>query len=290
MQPQAKSTKTTNPQKALAIIYKSKYGATKKYAKWLKQAIENMENVGKMGNIENPQASAKKENIEKENTKKASAKNESAKRHETQKNIKNIKNSPIHFINCTNCDIYEAEGISAQTLKPYQIIIFAGALYGGELSIGATLKDFLASQKTTTSITTKTQTTTKSMQTPKNTSQTPKICPHFPQIYCLIIGLSSPKNALNYQKALDKNLTKEEQQGIRFYFLQGGIDFDSLDSGDRARMEAYRAMLRARADKSPEQEALLKNQKLDFAHKDAIKPIIKSIKDFVAIIFEASVC
>lgn len=274
MQPPAQSKKTNNPQKALAIIYKSKYGATKKYAKWLKQAIENMANMGNVGNIENPQTSAKKENTEKENAKKASAKNESAKKHETQKNT---KNSPIHFIHCINCDIYEAEGISAQTLKPYQIIIFAGALYGGELSIGATLKDFLASQKTTTNITTKTKTTTKSTQTPKNTSQTPKISPHFPQIYCLIIGLSSPKNALNYQKALDKNLTKDEQQGIRFYFLQGGIDFDSLDSGDRARMEAYRAMLRAKADKSLEQEALLKNQKLDFAHKDALKPIIDEI-------------
>ncbi|MGX3044839.1 hypothetical protein [Helicobacter sp. T3_23-1056] len=275
MQPQAKSKKTNNPQKALAIVYKSKYGATKKYAKWLKQAIENIGNMGNVANvenIENPQTSAQKENTEK-----ANAKNESAKKHEMQKNIKNTKNSPIHFTNCINCDIYEAEDFSAQTLNPYQIIIFAGALYSGELSIGATLKGFLASQKTTTNITTKTQTTTKSMQKSKNTSQTPKISPHFPQIYCLIIGLSSPKNAPNYQKALDKNLTKDEQQGIRFYFLQGGIDFDSLDSDDRARMEAYRAMLRARADKSPEQEALLKNQKLDFAHKDALKPIIDEI-------------
>ena len=259
MQQTAQSPKTNNTQKTLAIVYKSKYEATKKYAKWLAQAIKNMKNT--------------QESVKKASTKKDGATNQTMQT--MQKNIKNAKNSPIH---CINCDIYDAKDILAQTLNPYQIIIFAGALYGGELSIGASLKDFLASQKNAAKITTK---TTKSTQNPKYATKTSKIYPNIAQIYCLIIGLSSPKNALNYQKALDKNLTNDEQKGIRFYFLQGGIDFDKLDSGDRARMEAYRAMLRAKDDKTPEQEALLKNQKLDFARKDLLEPIIDAIKDLI---------
>ncbi|MGX2971621.1 hypothetical protein [Helicobacter sp. T3_23-1059] len=257
MQQTAQSPKINNTQKTLAIVYKSKYGATKKYAKWLAQAIKNMKNT-------------------QESAKKASEKKDGAKKQTIQKNIKNAKNSPIH---CINCDIYDAKDMLAQALKPYQIIIFAGALYGGELSIGASLKDFLASQKNATKAQKSTK-ATKSTQNPQDkyaTTKTSKIYPNIAQIYCLIIGLSSPKNALNYQKALDKNLTNDEQKGIRFYFLQGGIDFDKLDSGDRARMEAYRAMLRAKEDKTPEQEALLKNQKLDFARKDLLEPIIDEI-------------
>ncbi len=254
MQQTAQSPKTNNTQKTLAIVYKSKYGATKKYAKWLAQAIKNMKNT-------------------QESAKKASEKKDVAKNQTIQKNIKNAKNSPIH---CINCDIYDAKDMLAQALNPYQIIIFAGALYGGELSIVASLKDFLASQKNATNAT-KAQKSTKSTQNPKYATKTSKIYPNIAQIYCLIIGLSSPKNALNYQKALDKNLTNDEQKGIRFYFLQGGIDFDKLDSGDRARMEAYRAMLSAKEDKTPEQEALLKNQKLDFARKDLLEPIIDEI-------------
>lgn len=264
--------------KSVAILYKSKYGATKKYAKWLKQAIENM------GNIKNTQDSAKNEGAKNESIKK-----ESAKKQTIQNHINHTKHSPIY---CINCDIYDVEDTSAPILNQYDIIIFAGALYGGELSIVKSIKDFLACQKNATNNTntaniqnaTKIQNITNNpkstnpAQNPQNKStQNPKICPNLAQIYCLIIGLSSPKNALSYQKALDKNLSKEEQRGIRFYFLQGGIDFGRLDSGDRARMEAYRAMLRAKEDKSPEQEALLAHQRLDFARKDLLEPVVDEI-------------
>ena len=259
--------------KSVAILYKSKYGATKKYAKWLAQAIENM------GNIKNTQDSAKNEGAKNESIKK-----ESAKKQTIQNHIKHTKHSPIYCINSINCDIYDAEDTHAPILNQYDIIIFAGALYGGELSIVKSIKDFLACQKDATN-TTNTANIPKSTNPAQNlqskSTQNPKIYPKNLQIYCLIIGLSSPKNALSYQNALDKNLSKEEQRGIRFYFLQGGIDFGRLDSGDRARMEAYRAMLRAKVDKSLEQEALLANQKLDFARKDLLEPVVNKIKDFV---------
>lgn len=207
------ATKSANHKNAkqIAIVYKSKYGTTKKYAIRLAKAIAS---------------------------------------HKT-------------------CDIYEADKIPAKALNHYDIVIFAGAIYSGVLNLAQNLQDFLAQAKQA-----KKQHTKQSQKAQKHTRQ------HItPKIHCLIIGLSNPNNAQNYQNALDNNLTKTQQQGIRFHFLQGGLDFNKLDKSDKQAMQAYRAMLAKRDSLSKEQEALLANKAVDFTNKDSLKPVINAIKD-----------
>ena len=185
-----------NSQKSILIVYKSKYGATKDYAKWLEKALASRQ---------------------------------------------------IH------CDIYEVDKASMCDLEGYGAVVFAGGLYGGELSIAKSLKDFAR------------HLTQRQKSTPT---------PNIPKLHCILIGLSSP--LAHHKSTLDKNFTPSEQEGIEFHFLQGRLDFGKLDSADRERMNAYREMLRARASRTSEQEALLENDAVDFASKDSLRSVIDS--------------
>lgn len=189
-----------NSQKSILIVYKSKYGATKDYVKWLEKALASRQ---------------------------------------------------------ITCDICQEDKTPIQDFCGYGAVVFAGGLYGGELSIAKALKDFarhLADGQ-------------KSTPTPNKLNM--------PKIHCILIGLSSPQ-AL-HQSTLDKNFTPSEQEGIEFHFLQGRLDFGKLDNTDRERMNAYREMLRARASKTREQKALLENDVVDFTCRDSLKCVIDSL-------------
>lgn len=202
------NTNVSSLQKSIAIVYKSKYGATKDYAKWLKKALITRQ---------------------------------------------------------IPCDIYEADKASMHDLEGYGAVVFAGGIYGGELSIAKALKDFakyLAKRLVN-------HTTSKQKEaTTQGTQSTPKI-------YCILIGLSSSQSPR--QSTLDKNFTLNEQEGIEFHFLQGRLDFGKLDNADRERMNAYREMLRAKASKTEEQKALLENEAVDFTRRDSLKCVIDSL-------------
>lgn len=186
-----------NLQKSILIVYKSKYGATKDYAKWLEKALASRQ---------------------------------------------------IH------CDICQEDKTPIQDFCCYGAVVFAGGLYGGELSIAKSLKDFAR------------HLTQRQKSTPT---------PNIPKLHCILIGLSSP--LAHHKSTLDKNFTPSEQEGIEFHFLQGRLDFGKLDSADRERMNAYREMLRTRASRTSEQEALLENDAVDFTSKDSLSSVIDSL-------------
>ncbi|ETD23022.1 flavodoxin domain-containing protein [Helicobacter macacae] len=189
-----------NSQKSILIVYKSKYGATKDYVKWLEKALADRQIA---------------------------------------------------------CDICQVDKTPTQDFCGYGAVVFAGGIYGGELSIAKSLKDFarhLTEGQKATPIPNKLAT---------------------PKLHCILIGLSSP--LAPHQSTLDKNFTPSEQESIEFHFLQGRLDFGKLDSVDRERMNAYREMLRARASRTSEQEALLENDAVDFASKDSLKCVIDSL-------------
>lgn len=182
--------------KSILIVYKSKYGATKDYAKWLKKALADRQIA---------------------------------------------------------CDIHQADKIPTQDFCSYVAVVFAGGVYGGELSIAKALKDFA-----------------------RDLAERQKANPtNPPKLHCILIGLSSAQSPR--QSTLDKNFTPSEQEDIEFHFLQGRLDFAKLDSTDRERMSAYREMLRARADRTSEQNALLENDALDFAREDSLQCVVDSL-------------
>lgn len=192
-----------NSQKSILIVYKSKYGATKDYVKWLEKALASRQ---------------------------------------------------------ITCDIYQVDKTPIQDFCGYGAVVFAGGIYGGELSIAKALKDFARHL-------TEWQKSAPASNKP-NKLATPKL-------HCILIGLSSSQ--VPHQSTIDKNFTTSEQEGIEFHFLQGRLDFGKLDSADRERMNAYREMLRARASRTSEQEALLENDAVDFASKDSLKTVIDSL-------------
>lgn len=192
-----------NSQKSILIVYKSKYGATKDYVKWLEKALVSRQIA---------------------------------------------------------CDICQEDKTPIQDFCGYGAVVFAGGLYGGELSIAKSLKDF-ARYLTQRGKSTPTPNKPNKLATPK--------------LHCILIGLSSPRAP--HQSTIDKNFTPSEQEGIEFHFLQGRLDFGKLDSADRERMNAYREMLRARASRTREQEALLENDAVDFASKDSLRSVIDSL-------------
>lgn len=192
-----------NSQKSILIVYKSKYGATKDYVKWLEKALVSRQIA---------------------------------------------------------CDICQEDKTPIQDFCGYGAVVFAGGLYGGELSIAKSLKDF-ARYLTQRGKSTPTPNKPNKLATPK--------------LHCILIGLSSLQAP--HQSTLDKNFTPSEQEGIEFHFLQGRLDFGKLDSADRERMNAYREMLRARASRTREQEALLENDAVDFASKDSLRSVIDSL-------------
>lgn len=167
------------------VVYKSKYGATKKYAEWISKALD--------------------------------------------------------------ADLFEASGVSAETLQKYTTIIYGGGLYAGGIIGFSLIKkayDKLKDRK----------------------------------IVLFTVGLADPKDTDQFRPLIDKNLTKEMQDSIKIFHFRGSIDYSKLNPVYRAAMSLVKrnAERTAEKGKSDEDRLFLETygKAVDFTDETSIAPLI----------------
>lgn len=150
-----------------------------------------------------------------------------------------------------HADIFEADNVSFQTLKNYDIVIFAGSLYASKLTVYKNIKKLYKKLKNK-------------------------------KIYCVIVGLGNPKYKEIYEEAVNKNFKPKEKENIKFYFLRGAMDFSKLKIHHALMMLMYRKILASKNIQTEEDKIFLDNygKKLDFLNKNSISDLVSDIKNY----------
>lgn len=103
------------------------------------------------------------------------------------------------------------------------------------------------------------------------------------KIIVFTVGLASTDNKEIFIPIIDKNFpTKEMKDKINFFHFRGGIDYKKLGIIHKFMMAMLKGMQSRRDvnDLSPEDKEFLATygEKIDFTDKDAIKPLIQSLR------------
>lgn len=79
--------------------------------------------------------------------------------------------------------------------------------------------------------------------------------------------------------------------GAPLWYLRGGMDRSRLTPGDRTLLRCYRAMLSRRRDLSPEDEELLTLMQIpgDYTDRESLAPLIAAAREWLAARIEAAV-
>lgn len=167
------------------VVYKSKYGATKKYAEWISKAL--------------------------------------------------------------NADLFEASGVSADTLSNYGTVIYGGGLYaGGILGFSFIKKAFdrIRDKK----------------------------------LVVFTVGLADPKDTEQFRPIIDKNLTPEMQGCIKIFHLRGSINYRKVNPAYRAAFVLIKKQIERKdeKDRNEEDRQFLETygKSVDFTDEASISPLV----------------
>lgn len=154
-----------------------------------------------------------------------------------------------------HADIFESDNVSPQTLNNYEIIIFAGALYAGKLTVYKSFKKFYKKLEKF----------------------------EYKKIYCVIVGNGNPKYKELYEDAINKNFKPKEKENITFYFLRGVIDFSKLKFHHALMMLMLRKILSSKNMQTEDDKIFLKNygHKIDYLNKNSISDLVSDIKNYI---------
>lgn len=139
-----------------------------------------------------------------------------------------------------DADLYEVSDVGRWDLLKYKTIVFGSPIYDSQIYIGDYLKEKYHTIKSKNIV-----------------------------LFCVSMNLQSEEEILEY------NFAEEEiREKIKFYFLEGCINFDDLGIIDKVRIKKY-----MNKNLSIEIEKLEKPLRIDRSNKHTIEPIIKYIID-----------
>lgn len=150
-----------------------------------------------------------------------------------------------------SCPAFERKKFRPRNFSQYDTIIYGGGLYAGGLSGIRLLTHNQAALSDR-------------------------------QIILFTCGLAdpdNPKNTADIRTSLSKALPKELYEQIRFFHLQGGIDYSRLSFVHRAMMSMMCKMLRKKGEDnlSHEDRQVLATygKKIDFTRYESIRPLVE---------------
>lgn len=172
-----------------AVVYKSKYGSTKKYAKWIADEA--------------------------------------------------------------NADLFEVSKVRAESLIPYDTIVYGGGLYAG------CILGFSVMKKNYKKLSDK-------------------------KLIVFAVG-ATPKHEDVAKEVKNKNLPPEMQERVRFFLLRGGLNYTKMNLLDRLMMYFLVKSIKAKdpneLDNDSKDVLATYGKVIDYTDKNTIKPIIECINN-----------
>lgn len=141
-------------------------------------------------------------------------------------------------------DLFEASKFNPKLLNVYDTIIYGGGLYAVGINGVKLIKDNL-----------------RKLQGKK--------------VIVFATGASYSTEKV-YNEVRDKNFTEAEQKQIRFFYMQGGFDFNKMKPIDKVLMSMMKRMLKGKKDRTPEDDEFLAayDQPTDFTAKEKIEDLL----------------
>lgn len=92
---------------------------------------------------------------------------------------------------------------------------------------------------------------------------------------------ASPARSEVVEEVRDKNLTKEEQGKVAFFYLRGGFDYDKLDLKDKMLMTMMKKKLEMKKGLTEDEKGLLEayDEPVDFTDRENIKDLIGYVRE-----------
>lgn len=148
-----------------------------------------------------------------------------------------------------HCTCTEEKEASLQMLTPYQVIIYGGGFYAGAISGLKKWKDAI-----------------EKMQGKK--------------LIVFVTGASPMENEESIAKAIEQNVSKEEQEHIPVYYFRGGLNYSEMSVKSKCIMKAFCFMMDRKKNKTPEEQAMAQGIKTSFdeSRREYIYPLIESVK------------
>ena len=152
----------------------------------------------------------------------------------------------------THGDLYDISNVTVNhLLNNYDFIVFVGALYAGKLSSAKYIKKFY-----------------KKLKEKK-------------KLYCVMVGITNPKNQDLIDFTINKNFKSDEKDYMKFFSLRGELDFQKLKLHHALMMHMLTRIISNKTNKTDDEIMLLENygKKISFLNKNSIDEIVSDIKN-----------
>lgn len=150
------------------------------------------------------------------------------------------------MVPCTCVKVKEADKIDTEK---YDVIIYGGGFYGGQIQGIAWLKSRIPQLKG------------------KRTA--------------VFATGASPKDSPEVEKAFAQNFTKEQRQAVSCFYMQSGLDYEKMDWKARMMMKMFAKMMEKKKDKSEQEKMMAAHLKTSFdvTDKNDLNPLIHWIME-----------
>lgn len=148
----------------------------------------------------------------------------------------------------TGADLYPLHQVTSKTLERYGTIVFGGAVYGGAILGIQFLKKHLETLKR-----------------------------H--RLILFTVGLTMPGDEAAFHAMLDRNLTPEQQAGIRTYHFLGAVRFKQLSPRERMMMWLLKTSISKKPNRTPVEADLVEyyNGELDYCRKEYVADLVAAL-------------
>ena len=91
---------------------------------------------------------------------------------------------------------------------------------------------------------------------------------------------ASPSESPGVQAALEKSFPQTERARVQVFYCPGGFCYEKMPAVSRAMMKLFLRSLRARKDKTPEDEAVIRmiSSSYDISERKYIEPILECLR------------
>lgn len=146
-------------------------------------------------------------------------------------------------------DLYPLYRVTGKTLLRYDTVIYGGAVYNGAIQGIRFLKKHLAELKAR-------------------------------RLILFTVGLTMPGDEAAFHAMLDRNLSPEEQEGLRAYHFLGAIRFKKLNPKEKLMLWLLKSAIAKKDRRSPVEADLLEyyNGELDYADKSYVRDLVKEAR------------
>jgi flavodoxin len=147
-----------------------------------------------------------------------------------------------------DCKALSIKNVDINELQNYKTIIFGGGLHAGKINGLKFIKNNILKMKD------------------KN-------------IIVFATG-ATPKEAIKIEEIENANFSLEEKETFHLFYFHSGMNYETMGIGSKGMMSIFKAMLKIKKDKSPEEQGMYDTitKSNDHSKKEYINPLIEYVE------------